>query len=82
MEHRLLGRTGVSVSNLCLGTMMFGVARNSSMILVLWSLASPGAEFAMISFAVVLVVPAPPHAGLVAPEGRAVEPPVHAPQAV
>lgn len=24
MEHRLLGRTGVSVSKLCLGTMMFG----------------------------------------------------------
>ncbi len=24
MEHRLLGRTGVSVSKLCLGAMMFG----------------------------------------------------------
>jgi hypothetical protein len=24
MEHRQLGRTGVSVSKLCLGTMMFG----------------------------------------------------------
>ena len=24
MEHRPLGRTGVSVSKLCLGTMMFG----------------------------------------------------------
>ncbi len=24
MQHRPLGRTGVSVSNLCLGTMMFG----------------------------------------------------------
>jgi aryl-alcohol dehydrogenase-like predicted oxidoreductase len=24
MEYRLLGRTGVSVSPLCLGTMMFG----------------------------------------------------------
>ena len=24
MEYRLLGRTGVSVSSLCLGTMMFG----------------------------------------------------------
>ena len=24
MEHRMLGRTGVSVSKLCLGTMMFG----------------------------------------------------------
>src|SRR6266568_3077848 len=24
MEHRRLGRTGVSVSKLCLGTMMFG----------------------------------------------------------
>jgi predicted oxidoreductase len=24
MEHRSLGRTGVSVSNLCLGAMMFG----------------------------------------------------------
>jgi aryl-alcohol dehydrogenase-like predicted oxidoreductase len=24
MEHRMLGRTGVSVSKLCLGAMMFG----------------------------------------------------------
>src|SRR6266581_321198 len=66
-------------------------ARNSSMILVLKSLASPGAEFAMISsnvsmvsrhLAVVLVVAAPPEAGLVAAEWRAVEPLVHAPEAV
>jgi aryl-alcohol dehydrogenase-like predicted oxidoreductase len=28
MEHRLLGRTGVSVSKLCLGTMMFGAWGN------------------------------------------------------
>jgi aryl-alcohol dehydrogenase-like predicted oxidoreductase len=27
MEYRLLGRTGVSVSPLCLGTMMFGDRR-------------------------------------------------------
>src|SRR6266571_6417404 len=66
-------------------------ARNSSMILVLKSLASPGAEFAMISsnvsmvsrhLAVVLVVATPPEAGLVAAEWRAVEPLVHAPEAV
>jgi aryl-alcohol dehydrogenase-like predicted oxidoreductase len=29
MEHRLLGRTGVSVSKLCLGAMMFGAWGNS-----------------------------------------------------
>src|ERR671911_230276 len=28
MEHRQLGRTGVSVSKLCLGTMMFGAWGN------------------------------------------------------
>jgi aryl-alcohol dehydrogenase-like predicted oxidoreductase len=28
MEHRILGRTGVSVSKLCLGTMMFGAWGN------------------------------------------------------
>src|ERR1043166_8166303 len=28
MEHRILGRTGVSVSNLCLGAMMFGAWGN------------------------------------------------------
>ena len=28
MEHRTLGRTGVSVSKLCLGTMMFGAWGN------------------------------------------------------
>src|ERR1700704_3442822 len=28
MEHRNLGRTGVSVSKLCLGTMMFGAWGN------------------------------------------------------
>jgi aryl-alcohol dehydrogenase-like predicted oxidoreductase len=27
MEHRQLGRTGVSVSKLCLGAMMFGAWR-------------------------------------------------------
>jgi aryl-alcohol dehydrogenase-like predicted oxidoreductase len=29
MEHRHLGRTGVSVSKLCLGAMMFGDAGSS-----------------------------------------------------
>jgi aryl-alcohol dehydrogenase-like predicted oxidoreductase len=29
MEHRILGRTGVSVSKLCLGTMMFGAWGNA-----------------------------------------------------
>jgi aryl-alcohol dehydrogenase-like predicted oxidoreductase len=29
MQHRILGRTGVSVSKLCLGTMMFGAWGNS-----------------------------------------------------
>src|SRR3954451_1781622 len=29
MQHRLLGRTGVQVSNLCLGTMMFGAWGNA-----------------------------------------------------
>src|SRR5262249_29915599 len=52
------------------------------MILVLTSLAPPGAEFAMTSPAVVFVVAAPPDAGLVAPAGGAVEPGVHAPQDV
>src|SRR6195952_317550 len=28
MQHRILGRTGVSVSKLCLGTMMFGAWGN------------------------------------------------------
>ena len=29
MEYRTLGRTGVSVSHLCLGAMMFGAAGNT-----------------------------------------------------
>jgi aryl-alcohol dehydrogenase-like predicted oxidoreductase len=29
MEHRLLGRTGVSVSKFCLGAMMFGAWGNT-----------------------------------------------------